>query len=77
MKPKIFLLCTKHDLNAFIELLCGAMCFRQCKLRSRVGLCCCLNRSRQVGGRHPGGSGGSQMNRGFAVRHFAVSILRV
>ena len=77
MKPKTYLLCTKHDWNAFIELPCGAICFRQCKLRSRVGFCCCLNRSRQVGGRHPGGSGGSKMNRGFPVRHFALSILWV
>ena len=65
MKPKIRLLYTKHDWNAFIEY--GAICFRQCKLRPRVGFCCCLNRSRQVGGRHPKGSGGSKMNRGFPV----------
>ena len=58
MKPKTCLLCTKHDWNAFIELPCGAIFFRQCKLRSRVGFCYCLNRSRHVGGRHPGGSGG-------------------
>ena len=68
---KTYLLCTKHDWNAFIELPCGAICFRQCKLRSRVGFCCCVNRSR-----HPGGSGGSKMNCGFPVRHFALSIVR-
>ena len=58
MKPKTYLLCAKHESNAFIELPCGAICFRPCNLPSRVGFCCCLNRSRQVGGRHPGGSGG-------------------
>ena len=45
MKPKTYLLCTKHDWNAVIELPCGAICFRQCKWRSRVGFCCCLNMS--------------------------------
>ena len=60
MKPKTYLLSTKHDWNAFIELPCGATCFHQCKLQSRVGFCCCLNRSRPVGGRHPGGLGGIQ-----------------
>ena len=40
-------------------------------------LSCCLNSFRQVGGRHPGGSAGSKMNRGFPVRHFVLSILRM
>ena len=56
MKPKIYLLCTKHDWNAFIEVACGAICFRQGNMRSRVGLYLCLNRSKQVGGRQPEGS---------------------
>ena len=43
----------------------------------QMGFRCCLDRSRQVGGRHPGGSGGSKMNRGFPERHFALSILRM
>ena len=58
MKPKTYPLCTKHDWNAFIVLPCSDICFRQCKLRSRVGFCCRLIGSRKVGGRHPGGSGG-------------------
>ena len=74
MKPKTYLLFTKHDFNAFIELPCGAICFCQCNLWSR-------GRFEQVQSncrRHPGGSGWSKMNRDFPYAtyfaYFALSI---
>ena len=75
MKPKTYLLCTKRDWDAFIVLPCDAICFRQCKVLSRVGFCCCLNKPKTKGGRPPGGSGGSKMN-GFPIRHFPLSNVR-